>query len=238
MLLQPSDVTDIGESAMRLAVATLVGAALGLNRELKGKPAGLRTHALVALGSALTTITALELGSVLDTDPNPASRAVQGIITGIGFLGGGVILRDHDRNTVRGLTTAATIWIAAALGIACGVGRWRTALVAIGMTLFVLVAGGPIEGLATKLVEHFRDPDTNPDPARRSTAPPRPSASGASRPRTESERESDDRSEGDDESPGDPSGPDSPGPGPGGPGGGKRGRRRRRKPPPPPPFPR
>ena len=98
--------------------------------------------------------------------------------------------------------------------------------------------GGPIEGLATKLVEHFRDPDTNPDPARRSTAPPRPIASGASRPRTESERESEDRSEGDDESPGDPSGPDSPGPGPGGPGGGKRGRRRRRKPPPPPPFPR
>ena len=140
------------EVFFRLAAATLIGAALGLNRELRNKPAGMRTHALVALGAALVTLTSVLLartGGVID--PNAVSRVVQGIIAGVGFLGGGVILHTGDGAKVRGLTTAASIWLVASLGVACGAGQWRTALVALLLTLVVLVLGGPVEGLVRRV---------------------------------------------------------------------------------------
>ena len=134
------------ELAMRLIAATLVGGLIGLNRELKGKPAGLRTHALVTLGSALVTVVGVY--SVIDKeniDPSAISRIIQGIITGIGFLGAGVILRDEINNRVRGLTTAATIWVSASIGIACGVGAWYAVMFTTALILVVLIVGGPIE---------------------------------------------------------------------------------------------
>lgn len=138
----------LGEITLRLMAALLIGCALGLNRELRGKPAGLRTHGLVALGAALVMVTSVQLAYHGDQlDGSGVLRSVQGIITGIGFLGGGVILRDDTARSVRGLTTAASIWIAACLGIACGVGQWRVALVAVVLTLAVLIAGGPLERL-------------------------------------------------------------------------------------------
>src|SRR5437867_2733848 len=140
-----------GEVALRLAVATLIGGALGLNRELQGKPAGVRTHALVALGGSLLTVTSLHVSFTgAGFDPAAVTRVVQGIITGIGFLGAGVILRDDSRHTVHGLTTAASIWIVAGFGIACGAGLWRTALLALALTLLVLILGGPFEKLARR----------------------------------------------------------------------------------------
>jgi putative Mg2+ transporter-C (MgtC) family protein len=81
------------------------------------------------------------------TDPGASTRVLQGIIAGVGFLGGGVILRDAQDQRVRGLTTAASIWIVAGLGMACGAGHWRTALLASGFTLVVLVGGRRIEQL-------------------------------------------------------------------------------------------
>ena len=139
----------ISETFIRLAVATLVGSVLGLNRELKGKPAGLRTHALVTLGAALATVAMVQAAS---PDPNPVSRVAQGIITGIGFLGAGVILRDAAGQRVRGLTTAATIWIAASLGIACGLGYWAAVATATLLALVVLVFGRRVEILAGRIL--------------------------------------------------------------------------------------
>src|SRR5437763_12574026 len=127
---------------LRLLAATLVGCAIGLNRELCGKPAGMRTHGLVALGAALITVASLDLAGA---ESAAVLRTVQGIMAGIGFLGGGVIMRDESHQSVHGLTTAASIWVVACLGIACGTGQWLTAVIALGLTLFVLVVGGRVE---------------------------------------------------------------------------------------------
>jgi putative Mg2+ transporter-C (MgtC) family protein len=138
--------------AVRLTAALLIGAGLGLNRELHGKAAGLRTHALVGLGAAAATMVAIgSPGSSMVGDSGTVGRVVQGILTGIGFLGAGVILRDPSGH-VQGLTTAATIWICAVLGIVCGVGDWRVLGIAFGLTVFVLVFGRSIERVA----ERFR----------------------------------------------------------------------------------
>ena len=131
------------EVFLRLFVALLIGCILGLNRELHGKPAGMRTHALVALGASLVTVTSIELVDPAHMDA--VLRVVQGLIAGIGFLGGGVILRDDSTHSVHGLTTAASIWVVASLGVACGAGQWLTAVMAFALTLAVLVAGASIE---------------------------------------------------------------------------------------------
>jgi putative Mg2+ transporter-C (MgtC) family protein len=131
----------------RLGAATLIGCVIGLNRDLRGKPAGVRTHSIVALGSALLTLTSLQLGW-LDSgslDHGSVSRVMQGIITGIGFIGAGVILRDDQGKSVHGLTTAASIWLVACFGMTCGLGLWITALLALGLALAVLLFGGPLE---------------------------------------------------------------------------------------------
>jgi putative Mg2+ transporter-C (MgtC) family protein len=137
---------DVGVALLRLGMATAIGGMLGLNRELHDKPAGLRTHALVALGAALATYISIEVtteGKI--TDMSAVTRVIQGVLTGIGFIGAGVIFREETGKRVRGLTTAALIWVVACLGIACGAGRWRSALVAFGITLAVLLFGGPLE---------------------------------------------------------------------------------------------
>jgi putative Mg2+ transporter-C (MgtC) family protein len=159
----------LSEVVIRLLGAAAVGTALGLNRDLRHKPAGVRTHALVGIGAALAVIVTLRLGPTGGSDGAAVSRVVQGIITGIGFLGAGVILRPGER-TVRGLTTAATIWVTAALGIACGIGAWRDALVTTALVLTVLVLGGPLERLTHRLVGNS------------GSKPPAPSPTTAARP--------------------------------------------------------
>ena len=149
MTTLPDDLSDL---ALRLVAATMCGGAIGFDRELRHKPAGLRTHALVSLGASLVTVL------VLRTTPgyehvDALSRVIQGVLAGVGFLGAGSILRNtvSTQEQVHGLTTAATIWIVAALGIACGVGQWSVALIAVSVALFVLVAGGPFEGLLHRI---------------------------------------------------------------------------------------
>jgi putative Mg2+ transporter-C (MgtC) family protein len=152
-MIAPNEVPDWTEAVIRLLAATGIGGAIGLNRELTRKPAGLRTHALVALGSALLTVTGLQLsGMAASPDPNATSRVIQGLIAGIGFLGGGVILHTDGRN-VLGLTTAATIWVAAALGVSCGLGQWRIAGIAVVISLLVLVVGRGIESFLHRHAE-------------------------------------------------------------------------------------
>jgi putative Mg2+ transporter-C (MgtC) family protein len=126
---------------LRLGAAVLVGALIGLDRELRGKPAGLRTVALVALGSAVLILTA---AGVDRPSPDSISRVTQGIVTGIGFLGAGTIIRGQTEQSVKGLTTAASIWLAAAAGIACGLAQWPLVITACGFGVFILILD-PIE---------------------------------------------------------------------------------------------
>jgi putative Mg2+ transporter-C (MgtC) family protein len=130
----------------RLLLATALGAVIGVNRELRHKPAGLRTHALVALGAGLLTIIGLALTAFGGSgDPSAISRLIQGIVTGVGFIGGGVILRRDDSKGIHGLSTAASIWIVAAAGVAAGCGLWRSALITVSLALLILVAGGTVD---------------------------------------------------------------------------------------------
>ena len=132
---------SFSDIVLRLFAATFAGMILGINRELKDKPAGVRTHAIVALGASIITL----LTTLPPHDATSSSRALQGVITGIGFLGAGVILRDMAGTAVRGLTTAATIWLAACLGAACGLGYLSVAESASAIALLILVLGVPFE---------------------------------------------------------------------------------------------
>lgn len=153
---------DAIEVTARILAAVFAGAVLGINRDLRHKPAGLRTHALVSLGSAVVCLVGLSNG--FGADGGNLSRIVQGLVTGVGFIGAGVILHHDAEQRASGLTTAASIWIAAALGAACGSGGWLTALLALALTLTVLTVGGPIERAFER---RFRDKDGGgaPDPS-------------------------------------------------------------------------
>jgi putative Mg2+ transporter-C (MgtC) family protein len=123
----------------RLTLAAGLGAAIGLEREYRQKPAGLRTNILIAVGSALFTIMSLAMTS----HNGDAGRIAAQIVTGIGFLGGGAIMRNRD--TVHGMTTAATIWVNAAIGVAAGMAQYSLATFTTALTLVVLVVLPPVE---------------------------------------------------------------------------------------------
>ncbi len=131
-----ADVEQITRILVRLLMAAMLGAVLGLERESKGKSAGVRTHMLVSLGAALFVLAPNMAGA----DAQAMSRVIQGIVAGIGFLGAGTILKGNGRETshVKGLTTAAGLWMTAAIGTAAGMGREATALVSTLMALLVL----------------------------------------------------------------------------------------------------
>lgn len=131
----PSALADTLQLALRLAVAIACGAALGLNRGIKQKPAGLRTHALVAIGAAFAAWMAITLS---DQDLTSVARIMAGAMTGVGFLGAGVILRDEARGRVEGLTTAASIWVATILGLGAGAGLYLECLLTLLAVLLVL----------------------------------------------------------------------------------------------------
>lgn len=118
----------------RLVVAVLLGGLIGYERERSGKAAGLRTHMLVALGAALFVLAPLQDGM----EVNDLSRVLQGVIAGIGFLGAGAIIKSSAEGEVRGLTTAASIWLTAAIGIAAGMGKEVVAIVSALLALVIL----------------------------------------------------------------------------------------------------
>jgi len=121
---------------VRLIVAAVLGGLLGLDRERMGKEAGLRTHMLVALGAALFVIVPHEAGF----DNEGLARVIQGLLAGLGFIGAGAILKLNEQERVKGLTTAATVWLAAALGVAAALGRMLTAI--LGTILALLILSG------------------------------------------------------------------------------------------------
>jgi putative Mg2+ transporter-C (MgtC) family protein len=134
------------EPLLRLIIATAIGALLGINRKLHDKPLGLRTLGLVSLGSCALTLSVERYALTHGADGvDAASRAAQGIVSGIGFLGAGVILRGKESGQVRNLTTAATIWISSALGVACALEGWPVVGAATVLTFVLLVFGKRLE---------------------------------------------------------------------------------------------
>lgn len=132
-----SDIADIREAtiiALRLGLAVLLGGAIGYERERRGKDAGLRTHMLVSLGAAIFVLVPVTSGM----QAPEVSRVIQGLVAGIGFLGAGAILKQEKSHEIRGLTTAASIWVAAAIGVSAGYGREATAVASTLAALFVL----------------------------------------------------------------------------------------------------
>jgi putative Mg2+ transporter-C (MgtC) family protein len=135
------DTRQLVRIIVRLLAAMLLGAVIGFQRERTGKPAGLRTHMLVSLGAALFVLAPLEGGMGSDG----LSRVIQGLATGIGFIGGGAILKLHEQREIEGLTTAAGIWMTAAVGVAVGLGRLPLALMSVILTLIILTVFSKFE---------------------------------------------------------------------------------------------
>jgi len=130
---------------IRVFAAVLLGAVVGIERERAGKPAGLRTHMLVSLGTAVVVIACTDAGMSLEG----LSRVIQGIVTGIGFIGAGTILKLNEQREIQGLTTAAGLWMTAAIGVAVGLGILGVALIGTLVTVLILV------------LEHFIDARRN-----------------------------------------------------------------------------
>ena len=128
------DAAQVTRVTLRLMVAAILGGVLGYEREKKGKAAGMRTHMLVALGAALFVLIPQQAG-VAEAD---MTRVLQGLIAGIGFLGAGTIIKGQDDEEVKGLTTAAGIWMTAAIGVAAGLGREPAAVLGTILTLVIL----------------------------------------------------------------------------------------------------
>lgn len=144
LLSEFSDIADLKEATvvlLRLSLAAVLGGIIGYERERRGKDAGLRTHILVALGSAIFVLVPVT-SAMTSAD---TSRVMQGIISGIGFLGAGAILKQKNDQAVQGLTTAASIWVAAAIGVSAGYGSEATAVASTLVALFVLTVLGRIE---------------------------------------------------------------------------------------------
>ncbi|HQQ33386.1 MAG TPA: MgtC/SapB family protein [Methylophilus sp.] len=129
-----SNITQITKVVLRLITASILGGLLGYEREIKGKSAGLRTHMLVALGAALFIILPQQAG----VSPEEVSRVLQGLIAGVGFLGAGAIMIGQQKENETGLTTAASIWITAAIGVTVGMGFLATAVLSTLITLAIL----------------------------------------------------------------------------------------------------
>ena len=133
--------------AIRLGAAALLGGLIGFERETLGKAAGLRTHMTVALGCAAFMLVAIESGS----DAGNISRAIQGIAAGIGFIGAGTILKRAEEHDIKGLTTAATIWLTAAVGAAAGAGHGWLGLIGVLIAFLILsILSGVDNWLARK----------------------------------------------------------------------------------------
>lgn len=143
-MVVPIEMLPESELILKLLLAVILGGLIGLDREIKGRPAGLRTHVLVCVGATLFTI--ISMSFVVTSDP---ARIASGIVTGIGFLGAGAIFRSKDH--VQGLTTAADLWVIAAVGIAVGIGYYTAAFAAIILVLLVLLGGTSFEHFLKKM---------------------------------------------------------------------------------------
>lgn len=166
-----SDLPDIAEvlrMAVRLVMAALLGGILGYERERVGKAAGLRTHMLVSVGAALFVLVPQQAGMSQES----ISRIIQGLTAGIGFLGAGAIIKSNSEASIHGLTTAAGIWLTAAVGIAAGLGRLAAASVGTLLAFVILDVLGRVGGT----IDPKRDEPTEPSAERKNKAKGKPRA--------------------------------------------------------------
>ena len=149
--MDPTDLEAFHQLLFRLAISTLLGGILGIDRDLHRKPAGIRVLSLVCMGSC--AISMVSVVAVAGSNLHPSDgvlRTIQGVLSGIGFLGAGVIMRAQGRDEVHGITTAASIWISSILGMICGLGQWRLGVCAFGMAWLILIFGRRLEILILK----------------------------------------------------------------------------------------
>lgn len=135
------DIRQFIHVIIRLFAATFLGAVIGLQREKVGKPAGIKTHILATFGTTVFVLACISYGMEKDA----LSRVIQGIVTGIGFLGAGAILKLDDKRDIKGLTTAASIYVSAGIGVAVGLGALGLAILATVLTMIVLAILGKVE---------------------------------------------------------------------------------------------
>lgn len=140
------DSRQLARVLIRLLAATLLGAIVGFERERAGKPAGLRTHTLVCVGTAVFVLVCTSAGMSSDG----LSRVIQGIVTGIGFIGAGTILKVNEEHQIKGLTTAAGVWMTAAIGVGVGLGSVGVAALSTLLAIIILAVVGSIEARAEK----------------------------------------------------------------------------------------
>jgi len=146
------DIRQVISMAVRLILAALLGGVLGFEREKSGKAAGIRTHMLVALGAALFVVIPQQAGMTM----GDLSRVIQGVVSGIGFIGAGAILKQAAQQEIQGLTTATGLWLTAAVGIAAGIGREASAVLGTVLGLFILVVIQRIEPLTSQSNGNFK----------------------------------------------------------------------------------
>jgi putative Mg2+ transporter-C (MgtC) family protein len=150
---------EVTQVVIRLLAAVLAGAVIGYERERAGKAAGLRTHILVSLGTCLFVLAGISYGMTSEG----LSRVIQGIVTGIGFIGAGTILKLENKSDIQGLTTAAGVWMTAAIGVAIGLGEIGLALISAAITVLVLSVLGRFDRVKAQKVENGKqipDPKT------------------------------------------------------------------------------
>ena len=148
----------IHEVVIRLLLAIISGTILGLNRWMHHKSAGVRTHSLVALSAALAI---LIMQSISGSDAQSQSRVFQGILSGIGFLGAGVIIHRGENASIKGLTTAASIWVCAVMGVAFGAGQISLGIIGLLGILLILILGGPLEKLTNRILQTNRSSENS-----------------------------------------------------------------------------
>jgi putative Mg2+ transporter-C (MgtC) family protein len=163
----PSDIDQIHEILIRLGVATVLGAILGIDRDLHKKPAGLRVLAMVALGACGIVMASI---SMEHSTSDGLLRTIQGVLTGIGFLGAGVIMHAQGKDEVHGLTTAATIWISAIVGLICGTGQAMLAGSIFAVAWGLLIVGRWLERMIVSWsIAHSKKKSIDAGPARNAT---------------------------------------------------------------------
>ena len=163
------DAAQFTRVTVRLVFAALLGGAIGFEREHRGKAAGMRTHMLVAIGSALFVLVIQQAGG----DTTAVARVIQGLVAGIGFIGAGTILNRHQEGEVKGLTTAAGIWLTAAIGVTAGLGREATALLATILALVILALLPSFEAWHLRITGTKPAPPSSPTPPSPASTPPR-----------------------------------------------------------------
>lgn len=155
-----SDPAQLTRVSVRLLLAVLLGAVIGYERERRGRTAGLRTHMLVALGVSLVVVAA----QISGVGPGDMSRVLQGLLAGVGFLGAGAIIKQSEKEQVKGLTTAASLWAVAAIAVAAGLGREATAILSTVLTFIILSTLRRLERRAEADAAKDAAPATEPKP--------------------------------------------------------------------------